>query len=101
MTNAIRLAAVTAFAMTLAAGCGGKTACDEFADYVVDECGLDLGGAEEGEGAEIECDDGTAAACTSECGLAADCIVFVPPEDLLDEAYLDASAAYVECLGSC
>ncbi len=100
MTNAIRLAAVSAFAMTFAAGCGGSTTCDELGDMLIDECGFEAAGDDD-DAAEVDCSDDTVLACQSQCGLDAGCDIFTVPDDPTDQAYLDAVAAYTDCVTAC
>jgi len=93
MTNAFQLAALSALAV-LAAGCG-STACDELADYI-SECGEEVSVA----ASETDCGDDTITACQSECGLAADCVIFSLAASPSDEYDAEVSA-YGNCIASC
>jgi len=97
MTISFRLATRTALAI-FASGCGGRSSCDELADFIA-ECGVAVPEASDGTG--IECGDDTRIACESECGLAAGCDLFAEPVDQGDQAFIDLIVAHGDCVRSC
>lgn len=74
-------------------------ACEQLACYLYEECCIP-GGAPPA-GGQQQCASGTPSACAAECGLQADCRVFLSPEDPEDEDYLEAVAEYTDCLNRC
>lgn len=78
------------------AACGGPTtACEELDLKLVDECRQPVP-------AQVDdCDEGTLAACVSECSLLAECDVILATGDIDDPDYAARSEFFWLCVGGC
>ncbi len=91
----VRSALVTALTIGPQSACSDPSVCESFDQKLVAQCAQPVPEPIEA------CDDGSAAACVSECGLVAECDVLLATGDVFDADYSARSELFSACVADC